>query len=110
ERDVAKEVTRGHDLEQWQRRDRGEGMRRERKRRRARPRALERGALERIFGGVGAARAAVDLPHDLEQKARRSERSAHRAAIGGASEARNASRPAALCSGSMVAAATRTGP
>src|SRR5260370_28355396 len=49
ERDIANEVDRGHDLEHGQLGDRGEGVRRERKPRRARPGALERDAFQIIF-------------------------------------------------------------
>src|SRR6516164_3227297 len=83
ERDIANEVNRGHDLEHGQLRDRGEGMRRERKRRRSRPRALERDVLEIILDELADSRAAVDVRNDLEQKVRGREQRAHRVEIGG---------------------------
>src|SRR5262249_47671535 len=83
ERDLATEVNRGHDVEHGHLRDRGEGMRRERKRRRARPRALKRDVVEIIFDELADARTAVDVRNDLEQKVRGRERSAHRVEIGG---------------------------
>src|SRR5262249_26693447 len=83
EREIANEVNRGHDLEEGQLRDRGEGIRRERKGRRARPRAFERDVVEIIFDELADARAAVDVRNDLEQKVRGRERSAHRVEIGG---------------------------
>src|SRR5215831_8612676 len=83
ERDIANEVNRGHDLEHGQLRDRGQRVRRERKRRRARPRALERDVLEIIFDDLADPRAAVDVRNDLEQKVRGRERSADRVEIGG---------------------------
>src|SRR6516162_7290736 len=76
ERDIANQVNRGHDLEHGQLGDRGERMRRERKRRRACPRALERNVLEIIFDELADSRAAVDVRNDLEQKVRGRERSA----------------------------------
>src|SRR5215813_7696461 len=82
ERDIANEVNRGYDLEHGQLRDRGEGMRRERKRRWSRPRALERDVLEIIFDELADSRAAVDVRNDLEQKVRGRERSAQRVEIG----------------------------
>src|SRR5262249_29071202 len=83
EREIANEVNRGHDLEHGQLRDRGEGVRRERKRRWPRPRALERDVLEIIFDELADARAAVDVGNDLEQKVRGGERSADRVHVGG---------------------------
>src|ERR1700730_17861383 len=83
ERDIANEVNRGHDLEHGQLGDRGEGVRRERKRRRARPRALERDVLEIILDELADSRAAVDVRDDLEQKVGGRERSAHRVEVGG---------------------------
>src|SRR6266446_6896843 len=83
ERDITNEVNRGYDLEHGQLRDRGEGMRRERKRCRPRPRALERDVLEIIFDELADSRAAVDVRDDLEQKVRGRERSADRVEVGG---------------------------
>ena len=75
ERQVGQYVNRGHHLENWEVSYGCQRMRRQMKRRRPGPRALDRDILEMIFDQFADAWRAVDMRNDLEQEVRRRKRS-----------------------------------